>query len=86
MTSSGGAVIQPIFQPVVLKVLPPDEMVTVRSRRTRQGGDRHVRRLEHQVLVDLVGHDDGVVAVGELDDQLERLGREARIPSGCAAC
>ena len=30
--SSGGAQVQPIFQPVRLKVLPVDEMVTVRSR------------------------------------------------------
>ncbi len=31
-TSWAGAVIQPIFQPVVLNVLPPEEMDTVRSR------------------------------------------------------
>ena len=30
--SSGGAQVQPIFQPVRLNVLPADEIVTVRSR------------------------------------------------------
>ena len=52
---------QPIFQPVNENVLPAEEIVTVRSRMPGQRRQRDVLPLEHQVLVDLVGHRDEVV-------------------------
>ena len=67
---------QPTFQPVVLKVLPPLEMETVRSARAGKGRDGTCGDAEGQVLVDLVGHDDRVVAVREFDGELEELAIE----------
>ena len=70
-TSSGVAQTQPTFQPVNENVLPPDEIVTVRSRMPGQRRDRDVLAVEHEVLVDLVGHDEQVVLDRELGDELE---------------
>ena len=87
VTSGAGPHIQPIFHPVVLNVLPPDEIVSVRSAmpgRVAIGTWRGAG--EHEVLVDLVGDDDDVVLDGQGGDEVE-LGR-GRTPcrSGCAAC
>ena len=82
MTSSAGAVIQPIFQPVVLNVLPPEEMVTVRSRAPGSVAIGTCARTEGEVLVHLVGDDDRVVPMRELDDRLEHLAARAPMPVG----
>ena len=84
-TRSGGAQTQPIFQPVHENVLPPDEMVTVRSRMPGHRRQRHVLAVEHEVLVDLVGDRDQVVLDAQPRDQLELV--DARTPCrwGCAA-
>ena len=66
--SSGGAQTQPIFQPVHENVLPPDEIVTVRSRMPGNVASGTCAAVEHEVLVDLVGDGDEVV----LDAQLRR--------------
>ena len=78
VTSGAGAVSQPIFHPVVEKVLPPDEIDTVRSQAPGQGRDRAMRHPEGEVLVDLVGDDDRVVAGRELDHEFEDLVVEHR--------
>ena len=77
VTSGSGPVIQPIFQPVVLNVLPPDEMVRVRSDIPGSVRDRDVAAtVEQEVLVHLVGDDDEVVFDGEVGDQGQLVGVE----------
>ena len=61
-TSGAGPQAQPIFQPVKENVLPADEIESVRSLMPGQGGQGQVGALEDQVLVDLVGHGEQVVA------------------------
>ena len=76
-TSGAGPHSQPIFHPVVLNVLPPDEIVSVRSAIPGSvasgtcGGAG-----EHEVLVDLVGDDDQVVVDGQLGDLRQLAGVE----------
>ena len=83
--SAGGAQIQPIFQPVVLNVLPPLEITSVRSRMPGKRGQRDVLGVvEHEVLVDLVGDDDQVVLDGEVGDAAAARPRSAPARSGCA--
>ena len=87
VTSGSGPHSQPTFQPVVLNVLPPDEIVSVRSAMPGSVaiGTWHGSR-EDEVLVHLVGDDDQVV----LDGQRRRSSPTRRCrtpcPSGCAAC
>ena len=71
VSSAGGALTQPIFQPVNENVLPADEIVTVRSRMPGKRRERDVLAVEHEVLVDLVGDRDQVV----LDAQARRSAR-----------
>ena len=59
---------QPTFQPVNEKVLPADEMVTVRSRMPGKRGERMCSALEDQVLVHLVRDHEQVALDGELGD------------------
>jgi hypothetical protein len=77
-------VIQPIFHPVVEKVLPADEIDRVRSA-ARERRDRHVRALEDEVFVHLVGHDDRVVPFGEPDDLGAHLRSEDRARQLCGS-
>ena len=78
MTSVAGAVIQPIFHPVVLNVLPPDEMEIVRSRAPGSDAIGVCGGAEREVLVHLVGHDDRIVPLGEPHDRREHVGVEHR--------
>ena len=73
VTSGAGAVSQPIFHPVVEKVLPPDEIETVRSQAPGRAAIGRCGTPKREVLVHLVGDDDRVVASRELDDELEDL-------------
>ena len=83
VTSSAGAVSQPIFHPVVLKVLPAEEIVTVRSRCAGKGRERHVpAAVEGQVLVHLVGDDHGVVPIGQLERSPASSSRSSTAPVG----
>ena len=84
-SSSGLAHAQPTFQPVHENVLPPDEMVTVRSRMPGERRERHVLTVEHEVLVDLVGHGEEVVLDTRARDHFELGAARTPCPSGCAA-
>ena len=66
-----GAGTQPIFQPVKLKVLPAELIVSVRSAMPGNVHERSVLAVEHQVLVDLVGERDEVVLDAQACDRLE---------------
>ena len=85
--AAGGAQIQPIFQPVVLNVLPPLEITSVRSRMpgsVASGTCSDV--VEHEVLVDLVGDHDQVVLDRQVGDQLQLVDARAHGRWGCAGC
>ena len=83
VTSAAGPHIQPIFQPVVLNVLPPDEIVSVRSRMPGSVAiGTCVGAREHEVLVDLVGDDDEVVLDGERGDRRANSSRVNTLPVG----
>ena len=82
-TSGAGPHSQPIFHPVVLNVLPPEEIVSVRSAipgsvasGTCDGAG------EHEVLVDLVGDDDQVVIDGQLGDHAPARAASNTLPVG----
>ena len=74
-TSGAGPQIQPIFQPVVLNVLPALPTTSVRSRipgSVAIGGVPGA--VEDEVLVDLVGEDEQVVLDGQLGERGQLLG------------
>ena len=86
-TSAAGPHTQPIFHPVVLNVLPPLEMTSVRSRMPGSVAMRDVLgAVEHEVLVHLVGEHEQVVLDGEVGDQLHLVAGEHPARWGCAAC
>ena len=82
MTSSGGATAHPIFQPVNENVLPPEEIVTVRSRMPGSDGDRDVDAVEHEVLVHLVADDEEVVLDGDARPRRRARRRVNTLPVG----
>ena len=83
-TRSAGPAIQPIFHPVVENVLPPDEIVSVRSHAPGSVASGHVARVEDEVLVHLVGDDHCVVLLGQADDLVLHFSGGTPRPSGCA--
>lgn len=68
MTSSGLAVIQPIFQPVSENVLPAAADGDRALPHAGEGREGDVLALEDEVLVDLVGHDQEVAFARERGD------------------
>ena len=67
----GGPTAHPTFHPVSENVFPSDDKVMVRLPHPGQRGDGDVLAFEHQVLVHLVGDDDGVVGLGHRCHQLQ---------------
>ena len=75
--SGAGAMAQPTFQPVTLKVLPMLSIEIVRSRMPGERRDGDVGgAVEGDLGVDLVADHDGVVLAAERRQLLELLARE----------
>ena len=77
LTSGAGPHSQPIFQPVVLNVLPPLEMTERALAHAGQRGHRDVLgTVEHEVLVHLVGEHQQIVLDREVGDELHLVAGE----------
>ena len=73
---SGGAIVQPMRQPVTEYVFDIEWIETVRSAMPGQRRERDVLALEDDVLVDVVGEGDDIELDAQRGDELELVARE----------